>query len=132
MTPQQSIIIEDYKEVSDPNSEHILFKLKWSFEPDPSSVHLAVFCANNWLNEGVSDEDADKWIETASPFFAMMIKWDGCAHCFFDYIHLCGPEGMTRFARLLEYTYKRAAELIKNNDIGWNPAIDDIIKVDMI
>lgn len=49
-------------------------------------------------------------------FFEGTIKWDGCSHFFFDYIHLCGKRDYDMLYKVLDALWVKAEKEIKGFD----------------
>lgn len=70
---------------------------------------------------GESWDLTDK-ISEAAVFLSGTIKWDGCGHLHFDEqeeaaaIHVCGSDGATSLAELIEHLWKLGSQHVQNWD----------------
>lgn len=76
---------------------------------DPNPRQLLYGRKDESPGDTANFDEAERYVEG-------FVKWDGCAHYYFGdetgYLHLCGPESVTKLSSTLSAIFQRCGEIM--------------------
>jgi hypothetical protein len=106
------------------------FRVRWEYESHSAKLSIYEIVSRDQDNtpyfhrDGATiSPDNVKNIQEAEVYLSGYIKWDGCSELDQGCPHWCGPTDYKKHIALLEWSYRRAQELMEAGN--WSPWDDE-------